>query len=143
MRGAGEREAGGVSESRARGNGLGAKLRALRKENEWSLREVGARVGASYNQVNLIERGDNMPGVELGWRLARLYGLTVEDLLDDSDASQAAYQRALGDVAFAEFRRELELVPVSYRGMVLDVIRAHQLARKAWRCRRGTSAGWG
>lgn len=42
--------------------------------------ELGQRIGASRQTVSLIERGDYNPSITLALRMAREFGVPVEDI---------------------------------------------------------------
>lgn len=42
--------------------------------------ELGSRVGASRQTISLIEQGDDSPSVTLALKIARVCGVTVEDI---------------------------------------------------------------
>lgn len=44
--------------------------------------ELGVRVGASRQTISLIERGDYSPSVTLAIKIAREFGVNVEDIFD-------------------------------------------------------------
>ena len=44
--------------------------------------EMGRRVGVSRQTISQIERGDYSPSVTLALKLAKLCGVTVEDIFD-------------------------------------------------------------
>lgn len=44
--------------------------------------ELGGRVGASRQTISLIERGDYSPSVTLAIKIAREFGVNVEDIFD-------------------------------------------------------------
>jgi len=56
---------------------LGARLRMARDAKELSLRAVGARLGISHGTVGHWETGVNPMGIDMLWRLARMYDTTV------------------------------------------------------------------
>ena len=61
------------------------RLRVLRAERGWSQAELGGRAGVSRQAVNAIETGRHDPSLPLALRLARLFGLAVEEVfLDES-----------------------------------------------------------
>ena len=64
-------------------SGLNNRLRVLRAERGWSQAELGGRIGVSRQAVNAIETGKHDPSLPLAFRLARLFGLTIEDIFDD------------------------------------------------------------
>ena len=61
------------------------RLKVLRAERDWSQAELGGRVGVSRQAVNEIERGKYDPSLPLAFRLARLFGLTIEEVFDDGE----------------------------------------------------------
>ena len=85
----------------------------LRLRGETGLREVGRRTGISNSYLPQIERGDRRPGPSVLKRLASLYGVDVQDLLqragfldepegveardDDPQEVERAYQYVLAD----------------------------------------------
>lgn len=42
--------------------------------------ELGKRSGVSRQTISLIERGDYSPSVTLALKLAKIFGVTVEDI---------------------------------------------------------------
>ena len=59
------------------------RLRVLRAERGWSQAELGGRIGVSRQAVNAIETGKHDPSLPLAFRLARLFGLNIEEIFDD------------------------------------------------------------
>ena len=47
--------------------------------------ELGALVHVSRQTISLIERGDYSPSVALALRLARVFGVKVEDIFEYTD----------------------------------------------------------
>jgi putative transcriptional regulator len=62
------------------------RIRVLRAEKGWSQAELAQRVGVSRNSVNAIENGRFDPSLPLAFRIADVFGLTVEDVFDKTDA---------------------------------------------------------
>lgn len=56
------------------------RLRVLRAERRWTQGEVASRLGVSRQAINAVENGKYEPGVSLALGLARLFGITVEEL---------------------------------------------------------------
>lgn len=77
----------GVSDFRndkPKGESLGERLRALRLDREWKLREVAERSGVSESYLSQLEREErNDPSARVLQRLARFYCCTIEELLGD------------------------------------------------------------
>ena len=59
------------------------RLRVLRAERGWSQAELGARLGVSRQAVNAIETGKHDPSLPLAFRLARLFGMGIEEIFED------------------------------------------------------------
>jgi putative transcriptional regulator len=60
------------------------RLRVLRAERNWSQAELGGRIGVSRQAVNAIETGKYDPSLPLAFKLARLFGMAIEEIFDDS-----------------------------------------------------------
>ena len=56
------------------------KLKEYRARYHLSQTELGNLAGVSRQTISLIERGDYNPSVTLALKLARLCGVTVEDI---------------------------------------------------------------
>lgn len=63
------------------------RLRVLRAERGWSQAELGLRVGVSRQAINAIETGRFDPSLPLALKVARLFGLAVEQIfwLDEAE----------------------------------------------------------
>jgi putative transcriptional regulator len=59
------------------------RLRILRAERGWSQAELGGRLGVSRQAVNAIETGKHDPSLPLAFRVARLFGLSIEEIFED------------------------------------------------------------
>ena len=59
------------------------RLKVLRAERAWSQAELAGRLGVSRQAVNAIETGKHDPSLPLAFRLARLFGLSIEEIFDD------------------------------------------------------------
>ena len=55
-------------------------VRELRTERRWSQAELGVRVGVSRQAIIAIEMGHFDPSLPLAFKLARVFGLTVDDV---------------------------------------------------------------
>lgn len=62
------------------------RLRVLRAECGWSQAELGERVGVSRQAINAIETEKHDPSLDLAFRLASIFGETVETLFDNAHA---------------------------------------------------------
>ena len=64
-------------------------LRERRAEREWSQGELAERLGVSRQTVNAIETGKYDPSLPLAFRIARLFGRSIEGVFEpEADYSQ-------------------------------------------------------
>ena len=59
------------------------RLRDLRAAKGWSQAELGTRAGVSRQAIIAIETGRFDPSLPLAFKLAKLFGLTIEDIFQD------------------------------------------------------------
>lgn len=59
------------------------RLKVLRAERNWSQAELGDRLGVSRQAVNAIETGKYDPSLPLAFKLARLFGMRIEEIFED------------------------------------------------------------
>jgi putative transcriptional regulator len=59
------------------------RLRVLRAEREWSQADLAQRLEVSRQSVNAIETGKFDPSLPLAFKLARLFGTTIEAIFTD------------------------------------------------------------
>ena len=55
-------------------------LKVQRAMRDWTQAELAERVGVTRKSINAIERGHFVPSTVLALKLARLFGVKVEDL---------------------------------------------------------------
>jgi len=65
------------------------RLRVLRAERGWSQAELGGRIGVSRQAVNAIETGKHDPSLPLAFRLARLFGMNIEEIFEDGEPKES------------------------------------------------------
>ena len=56
------------------------RLRVLRAERSWSQGDLAERLEVSRQSVNAIETGRYDPSLPLAFKIAELFGLTIEDV---------------------------------------------------------------
>lgn len=61
------------------------RLKVLRAERNWSQAELAGRLDVSRQAVNAIETGKYDPSLPLAFKLARLFGMRIEEIFDDGD----------------------------------------------------------
>jgi putative transcriptional regulator len=67
------------------------RLRVLRAERGWSQAELGGRIGVSRQAVNAIETGKHDPSLPLTFKLARLFGMSIEEIFEN-DGTQESWR---------------------------------------------------
>jgi putative transcriptional regulator len=60
------------------------RLKVLRAERDWSQADLAQRLEVSRQSVNAIETGKFDPSLPLAFKLARLFGLRIEEIFEDS-----------------------------------------------------------
>ena len=63
------------------------RLKVLRAERDWTQAQLASQLEVSRQTVNAIEKGKFDPSLPLAFRLARLFGLSIEDVFEDEAAS--------------------------------------------------------
>jgi len=104
---------------------LGARLRAIREQRRWSLRDVheASRGRFTGSAVGTYERGERGISVQRLSELARLYGVPVERVLPESpvrngdrasghSTSEPAAEKVVIDLAALERQTDPAFVPV-------------------------------
>ncbi len=66
------------------------RLRLLRAERSWSQAELAERLGVSRQTINAIEKLRYDPSLPLAFDIARLFGLSIEDVFEPADAPAAS-----------------------------------------------------
>ena len=74
------------------------RLRVLRAEREWSQADLAGQLEVSRQSVNAIETGKFDPSLPLAFKLARLFGLPIEQIFAEEEAvGESASQSAAVD----------------------------------------------
>lgn len=63
------------------------RLRVLRAERNWSQAELAEALGVSRQTINAIEVEKYDPSLPLAFKMARLFGLPIEQIFTDADDS--------------------------------------------------------
>lgn len=72
------------------------RLKVLRAERDWTQAELADRVGVSRKTINTIERGVFAPSAVLALKIARVFGVPMEEvflLRDARDSERAESQK--------------------------------------------------
>ena len=60
-------------------------MRVLRAERSWSQGDLARQLAVSRQTVNAIETGRYDPGLPLAFRIARLFGRSIEAVFEPDD----------------------------------------------------------
>ena len=63
-------------------------LEELRKQRGIRQEDLAQALGVSRQTVISLEKGKYHPSLALAFKLARYFGLSIEDIFDDSDEAQ-------------------------------------------------------
>lgn len=58
------------------------RLRVLRAERAWSQQDLAEKLAVSRQSVNAIETGKYDPSLPLAFRIADVFGLTIEEIFE-------------------------------------------------------------
>jgi putative transcriptional regulator len=59
------------------------RIKVLRAEKNWSQAELAERIGIARQSLNAIENGKADPSLPLGMRIAKIFGVRVEDVFSE------------------------------------------------------------
>lgn len=66
------------------------RLKVLRAERNWTQADLAERVGVSRQTINAIETDKYDPSLPLAFKLARLFGIPIEQIFQVEDNDVAA-----------------------------------------------------
>ena len=66
---------------------IAANIRRLREQQGWIQKQVAAELGIGYSNYNKMENGAREPSVDELQKLAKLYNITVDELLNPEDVT--------------------------------------------------------
>ncbi len=61
-----------------------SRLKVLRAERNWSQADLADRLEVSRQSVNAIETGKYDPSLPLAFKIARLFGTSIEAIFEDA-----------------------------------------------------------
>ena len=61
------------------------RLKDLRAERDWTQADLAERAYVSRQTINAIEKEKFDPSLPIAFRLAKLFGLTIEEVFLDSE----------------------------------------------------------
>ncbi|MGW1540156.1 helix-turn-helix transcriptional regulator [Streptomyces sp. NPDC002309] len=59
------------------------RITVLRAERSWTQADLAQRIGVSRQTINAIETGKFDPSLPVAFRLAKLFGLRIEEIFLD------------------------------------------------------------
>lgn len=63
------------------------RLKVLRAERDWSQADLADRLEVSRQSVNAIETGKYDPSLPLAFKIARVFGMAIEQIFTDEAES--------------------------------------------------------
>ena len=59
------------------------RIKVLRAERDWSQAELADKINIARQSLNAIENGKADPSLPLGMRIAKVFGVRVEDVFGE------------------------------------------------------------
>ena len=59
------------------------QLKVLRAQRDWSQADLADRLDVSRQTVNALETGKYDPSLPLAFKIARLFGVTIEQIFEE------------------------------------------------------------
>jgi len=104
---------------------IGKNIRKLRRQRNWTMAKLAAKVGISEAPLGRIERGVNAPSASVIYRLSKELGVSVNMLFaeDNQNFRSLQYEKARNPFLVA-IDKEHEALPAKTRIMAQDIIDA-------------------
>ena len=64
------------------------RLKVLRAERDWTQADLADALEVSRQTTNAIETGKYDPSLPLAFKISRLFGMSIEDIFEDGEASK-------------------------------------------------------
>ena len=68
---------------------LGRRVKKLRSDRGWSLEELASVSGVSRSMLSEIERERANPTLSVTYRIARAFGLSLQDIIESADSASS------------------------------------------------------
>ena len=78
-----------IASANAINEDLGRRVKKLRGNRSWSLEQLASASGVSRSMLSEIERERANPTLSVTYRIARAFGLSLQDLLENPDPTSA------------------------------------------------------
>ena len=76
---------------------LAKRIQELRKQRGWSQPELGKKIGTSGAIVGRYERGEVTPSIEVARKMAKVFDVTVDYLINERDIPEILSDREMLD----------------------------------------------
>lgn len=96
-------------------NKLGNKIRQLRKSKHWSQEKLGEKAELTQQHISLIENGETVPGIATLMKLAKVFDIPIDDLVDIDIRNRE-------DTYTIKIMRKLEFLSIEDKGKVSGYI---------------------
>lgn len=102
---------------------LGKRVKKLRADRGWSLEELATASGVSRSMLSEIEREKANPTLTVTFRIARAFGLTLQELIEAAEASASKIQVIRADDRAQVYRsdKQCEIRTLSPLNLEKDV----------------------
>jgi putative transcriptional regulator len=64
------------------------RIKIYRAIHELTQEELAQMIGVTRKTINTIERGKYNPSIDIAYRMAKIFGITIEDLFCFEDADE-------------------------------------------------------
>jgi transcriptional regulator with XRE-family HTH domain len=94
-----ERKTSAVTDAESINEDLGRRVKKLRADRGWSLEELSSVSGVSRSMLSEIERERANPTLSVTYRIARAFGLSLQDLIESADSASSIQVTRANDSA--------------------------------------------
>lgn len=105
---------------------VGTRVKALRKQNKWTQKELANKIGIRFPQLNKYEGGSHAPPLDKLVQLAEALNTTVDFLLTGNRSEE----RPLHNLRLLDRFRSLEDFPTDDQETVIKLIDAMIVKQK-------------
>ena len=107
---------------------IGERITQLRKQKGWSQNDLAKAIEASRDMIGKYERNDNLPSVEVAFKLADIFEVSVDYLL--GKGQHASYDKET--IKRLESIENLDSETRKTLFQVIDTFLRYSKARKAY-----------
>ena len=93
------RKTSAVTDAESINEDLGRRVKKLRADRGWSLEELSSVSGVSRSMLSEIERERANPTLSVTYRIARAFGLSLQDLIESADSASSIQVTRANDSA--------------------------------------------